>query len=258
MNIESRVTILIGVATAMLVGACGGDLTFSHGELGRLSYSLYTTYEVPQDDLTEARIITGHEQWIDVSLTSKGRAEIENPGSISHRFDPSDGVTVVPPSFDSGYVPSVCFTVTKPGEYTLESVADGEVVDKIELHFETPSSFELSMKVRDPWGNDFNVVTGDPVSVDEGSQIVLLPIPVDADGGRLAGVMSTEVAIDPEWAVTPGCNVLSNTEDVLWGGGGPDNYYFIEPVLVTFTISDPVTGAIESQSFDVQPVVGEQ
>jgi hypothetical protein len=237
---------------------CGGDVTSGVGENGLLRYSLYTTYDVPQDDLSEARIITGHQQRISVSMTAEGLEDVKQPNDITHRFKPADGTSwaeqTVPTDVEGDYIIPAVFTVSTAGEYTLESVADGKVIDYISLQFETPAGFEMSIKVRDQWGSSFEAETGDPVTVDEGSQVILLAIPVDAEDERLAGVMTPTITVDPTWAVTPGYNVYSNTEDVTWRSEGPPDYYFIEPVLVTFTITDPVSEASTTQQFDVQPV----
>lgn len=259
---ELRWLIRGGLFLTLILVGCGGDVTQGTGELGRLRYSLYTSYDVPEGKLTDARIVTGHPQRLHVSLTAQGRREVDAPSRITHRFEPSTGVTVYSdPQGDagdnpggSGAVPPARFLVTEPGQYTLESVVDDEVVDKIQLQLEEPAGFEVSMKVREPWGEEFAVAVGDPLQVEEGSQVLILAIPVDAKDKRLAGVMTPEITVDPKWAVTPGYNVYRNTEDITWSAGGATDYYFIEPATVTFTITDPVSGANSAQVFDVTPV----
>lgn len=255
MNSRSQ-GLVLGLALGVCsLAACGGDLTSQTGKNNLLVYSLYTIYEVPEHGLSDARILTGHQQLISVSMTAEGRRNIVHPGAITHRLEPSAGVTM-----DNGdhvsenTVRDARFTVTEPGDYTLVSSDGDEIVDEIDLHFETPAGFEVVMKIRDPWGASFSVETGDPLEVEQGSQLVILPVPVDEDARRLAGSMQPGIDIDPRWAVTPGQNVYSNTEDVTWSGQDPYNYYFIEPVTVTFTISDDVTGANSTQTFHVVPV----
>ena len=80
------------------------------------------------------------------------------------------------------------------------------------------------------------------------------PIPVDAAGDRLAGDLTTTIAVDPEWAVVPGQGVVETYENGVWTVGGEINFYFIEPTLVTFSVIDPVSGATGEQLFDVTPV----
>ncbi len=244
------------LAIALLIG-CGGDITSGVGENGLLRYSIYSAYEIDEGNIKDARIITGHPQVIDVSMTTLGRAQIGNPSFISHQFDPAEGVSVFENSTyyeNSEYVQSARFTVNTAGTYTLESLDGTEVVDHIDLDFEAPGGFEMSMKVRDQWGDDFVIRTGNPVPVDEGDQVIILSIPVDSSNGRLAGTMTPDITVDPHWAVTPGHNVWSNTEDVTWEYDGAPDYYFIEPGIVTFTVSDPVSGASTDQSFSVLAV----
>jgi hypothetical protein len=50
---------LIGAVLLLAAGGCG-DWTGTTGNEGRLVYSLYTEYEVPETDLARAKIVTGH------------------------------------------------------------------------------------------------------------------------------------------------------------------------------------------------------
>ncbi len=238
------------------VVACGGDRTASVGDNGKLRYELQTNYEVPESDLRDARIVTGHRQELKITLTDQGRDDVDNPEALRHALKPSAGTTVE--TLDNGSEsdpPDVRITVASPGTYTLESRQGGDLVDKITLTFAEPAGFEIVTRMRGPWESSFVEVAGDPITLEEGSQVVLLPIPLDAKQQRLAGELSTEVGVSPAWAVTPGMSVIATYEQGVWSAGGEIDFYFIEPATVTFSIQDPVSKAVTDQAFDVTPVV---
>ncbi len=238
-----------------LLAGCYQDKTSATGDMGRIVYSLYTDYDVPESDLRQARIITGHTQRLDLDLTDRGERDIPHPDLLRHRLTPSQGASVTT-EVGSGSPPSVWVDVTvqEPGAYTLESLLDDRVMDRVDLQFERLDGFQMIVKVRAPWTGHFDRVSGDPITVGEGSQMVLEPVPVDASGDRLAGDMSTLVSVEPRWAVTPGRDVLFDTEHSMWSFRGAIDFYFIEPGPVTFTVSDPVVDASSQQRFDVTPV----
>jgi hypothetical protein len=231
------------------------DVTSSIGEEGRLLYSLSTDYDVPQGDLTDARIVTRHEQYIAVQLTALGRKELDTAQLIQHRVVPAEGVTITQGTGYDGDPADFSILVAEPGVYVVESSDGGELVDRIELTFAEVGGFQLATMVRAPWGEGFDTAAGDPIAVEEGSQVTFQPIPVDQAGQRLAGDLSTTVAVDPEWAVVPGQGVLATWENGVWSVDGEINFYFIEPTLVTFIVTDPVSGATGEQVFDVTPIV---
>ncbi len=247
----------LGILLCSAVGC--GDWTSATGNEGRLRYTLYTRYEVPEADLTAARIVTGHRQWIDVSLTAKGRDEIERPSQVVHSAVPSDGVLIGSErigdaSDDIEAVPDFHVLVASPGEYRIESHEGGDRVDWIELRFEEPAGFDLVAQVRAPWEDSWTTASSSTVTVEEGSQVTFQAAPTDDAGRRLAGDMTTELAVDPEWAVVPGVGVVEAWEDGIWTVSGEVNFYFIDPGTVTFTVTDPVSGASGDQVFEVQPV----
>src|SRR5690606_1835525 len=97
--------------------------------------------------------------------------------------------------------PDLRVVVSEPGVYTVESTGPGGLVDRITLTFEQPADFDLGTFVRAPWAERFDPAAGDTITVEEGSQVTFQPIPVDAAGDRLAGDLTTTIAVDPEWAV---------------------------------------------------------
>jgi hypothetical protein len=239
---------------AFLTG-CYQDKTSAPGELGRIEYSLYTSYDVRESDLRQARIITGHTQTIQAELTDKGKRDILHPEQLQHRLRPSQGTTVETHTGDGHPATvSVDIKVTDPGPYTLESLVGDRVMDRVDLQFETPAGFEMIIKIREPWDEGFRKVSGNPIPVEEGSQMIMLPIPVDASHDRLAGDMTTDLEVSPKWAVVPGQNAVFNTEYSMWTFRGEIDFYFIEPGTVEFTVLDEVGGGSTTQQFDVAAV----
>lgn len=248
------------LAAALLCAAAGcGDWTSATGNEGRLRYTLYTEYEVPEASLTDARIVTGHRQWIDVSLTSKGVDEIDDPRNVVHSADPPEGVEIGTEYLDDRIVdveqvPDFHVLVTSPGQIRIESHDGSTRVDWIELEFAEPAGFDLVAQVRAPWEDSWTTASGSTVTVEEGSQVTFQAAPTDASGRRLAGDMTTELSVDPEWAVVPGVGVVETWEDGIWTVSGEVSFYFIDPGTVTFTVTDPVSGATGDQVFEVQPI----
>ena len=244
------------VAPATLAVGCGGDVTRSVGELGRLEYSLFTDYEVPQGELTSARIVAGHTQTINVELTEEGRAETDRGGRITHRVTPSEGTDVDDRGGSTENPPSLEIRVTESGEYTIESMLDEELFDRITLHFELPAGFDMLLHTREPYSQDFDPVfdTSQAITVVEGTHVTIDTAPLDAEGQRLAGVVETEVIIDPQWMAVPGVGVRESYENGVWYSTGQANIYFIEPGQASVHVFDPVSGASGSATFNVTPI----
>lgn len=251
----ARMVLAVGWMGVCAVLAGCGDSTSSVGDNGLLRYTLTTTYEVPQGELRDARIVAGHKQEILVSLTNDGRDDVDDPESLVHALVPSDGTTIETLEGSESDPPDMRLKVSTSGQYTIESRDGDEVIDKITLNFEEPASFEVLVDVRGPWEESFERVDSNPTAVEEGSQIVLQPVPLNGSGDRLAGQMTPNVTVDPHWAVTPGVDVVGAYEDGIWTGEGEINFYMIEPATVSFTISDAVSGASSVQVFDVEAVV---
>ena len=242
------------IAIGCIAVGCGYS-TGSVGEHGRLKYALSTDYDVPESGLTEARIVTQHPQRIRVSFAEEDHADTGG-GSLVHRVTPSAGVTL---SSESGLVdksPDIEITVTTPGVYSIESLLDGAVFDRISLHFAEPESFELLLEAREPYATRFRSLgeQGAVVECVEGTQVTVDAAPLDAAGRRLAGKIQTRAAVDPAWAAVPGVGVIRSYEGGVWKIDGEANVYFIEEGRATLTVSDPVTGASHSATFDVSPI----
>lgn len=246
----------LALLVASLGAAACGDSTSSSGELGRLRYTLVTDYDVPQAELTDARIVAHHEQTIQVSLTFKGRQDVENPGEIRHALASASGARVENLASGDEEPPAFEILVDNPGLYTVESKVGEELIDRIQLRFEAPVGFDLICNLRAPGGSVFVSVQTDAgaISCQEGSQITLDAAPLGADQNRLAGRIQTTIRYTPTWAAVPGVGVLAASEQHVWAASGQANFYFIEPALVTFTVTDPVTDASGDATFDVAAI----
>jgi hypothetical protein len=231
-----------------LVGC--GDLTDSVGEQGRLRFSLATDYELDEDELTDAVIVAGHTQHIDVELTNKGEEDINEPDEITYRIEP-DGADVDAIAVSGNDPPDLDLRAEEPGTYTVDAVYKGNIVDSIRLRFDTPNNLELSVRVRVPFDDDFDPVSNEAaVRVPEGTQATFLPIP-KRGAQRLAGEITTEVTATPKELVVPGEGASLVYEQSVWSVEGNVDFYFIDPGDVTITITDPISGASGSFMFEV-------
>ena len=248
----TRVMALLFVAGVAASGC--GDVVGSTGELGNLYYALFIDYDAEYEGLDENRLITGYDHQINVYLTAAGKDEVDRPSEIAHDVDADIPVGLAQINYGPNTVPSVVLDVAVPGPVTLESHFDGRLLDKLELHFDTPDAIDLVTYVRPPFDDDFDATYNDLISVEEGAQLMFVPIPITSTGIRLVGDISTLVDVDPEWAAVPGMNVNGVYEDGYWGLGGADSWYIIEPGTVSFTFIEVVSGASGTATFLVEPV----
>ena len=236
--------------------ACNVDSLSTNGELGHLSFSLSSAWYLDPTQLTEVDIVTGHEQYIGVSLTEEGEELADGrAGALEYVVTPADGVTIGTDGSDtdSAEPRTLAITVADPGDYTVEARLRGELFDRIQLGFDTPAALEIAAYVREPWGDEFARVSAiDPVQVREGSQLAYLPIPQDDAGVRLAGDVATSIASVPTTAVVPAENVLHVNEDDVSSTGGVPSLYFIEPGDVTVTLADTVNPVEAALDFVVE------
>ncbi len=240
------------VVLACLVGC--GDLTDAVGDEGRIEVALATDYEV-DGALNRVKLVTGHRQSFSVSLTSKGRADIPEPGKLTYRMAPTDGVTIEAVGGSTSQPPNISLLVTKPGDYKLRAISKGKEVDSLSLTFDSPVALELVVKIRAPWAEKFEDVSDTTMSVvDEGTQALFLPIPLDGQGTRLAGNIETRAEATPSDKVVSGSDVDGLYEQRVWTGSGKIELYFIDPGNVTVTVTDPTSKASGSHAFSVTNV----
>ena len=241
------------LTTPLILSIACGDITTANGEFGRIHYSLYTDYVSQQTDLTEAGIVTGHQQRIHTTLTNKGWDDVKEPENLTHSVSPTTGVTLYEIDAESG-VKDLLVTVDAAGTYTFETFDEDDLFERIELSFEAPQSFELITWTREPYGDDFvKVDSAGPVAVDTGTQASFLPVPLNANGGRLLGDLHADLTADPVDAIVPDYSVKPYEQDV-WAVPEPLNIYFVLPGDVAITLTDPVSKASASMDFAVNAV----
>jgi hypothetical protein len=250
MSVASRFISPLALLMALLAIGCG-DITDAIGEQGRLRFSLATSYEVDEDELTDATIVARHTQRLAVDLTNKGEDDIDEPDEVTYRLNPATNSDVQTLTGSASDPPDVTLRVDEPGVYELEAVYKGKIVDSIELKFDTPDSLEIALQLRKPFEHDFDdVESSGTVTVPEGTQAVFLPIPKKGTR-RLVGAMQTDVTASPKELVVPGEGASFVSEQAVWSAEGNIDFYFIDPGTVTITISDPMSDASGSFTFEV-------
>ena len=249
MRSQSLTPCLAVVALGSLLTGCG-DITGATGDLGRIDYWLHTDYVIDDWSLAEVSILTGHQQRINTELTTKG-ANDAHDREITHTVTPSTGVTVEHDDF-SDAVSDLLITVDEPGIYTVESVINGEVFDKIDLEFDAPSELGQITFARAPDSDEFAELSSASPTVQEGTQAVFLPIPYDASGSRIAGDITVKLTADPEDMIVEGSNVLGVYEQgVIWSSS-PSTIYFVDSGEVTISLTDVPNGVTAATTFTVE------
>ena len=236
-----------------LTVACG-DVTSANGEFGRINYSLFTEYVAQQSNLTDASIVTGHQQHIYTTLTEDGWNDAKHPELLSHTVTPSTSASLFEISGEGG-VNDMLVTIDAPGTYTFEAFEEEELFERIVLDFEAPVSFELITWTRQPYGDTFEKVVDaeGTVPVVTGTQASFLPVPLNASGDRLLGDLHANLSADPEDAIVPDYTVKPYEQNVL-AIPEPLNIYFVLPGDVGVTLTDPVSQASSTMNFVVNPL----
>ncbi len=254
MSVGLRATGALVSCLCFAAAGCGFT-TGSNGELGRLSYSMWTDFDPEFAELDSARIVTGHTQRVDTRLTDEGEQRAgDDAAAIDHVVTPADGVELEVDDFTSA-VPGFTLNVTLPGTYTVESMLDGDVFDRIQLTFEAPDTVGLVTNLRAPGAEEFvEASASGTVTVAEGTHLSFLPFG-EHTGDRLVGGVAVEWSANPPWAVVEDMNVEAIEGGVVeWTTDDP-MLYVIEPGLVTVTFDDLPNGVAGSRTFDVTPVV---
>ena len=240
------------LALAVLAAGCG-DFTDAVGDEGLIRVSIYSNHEISADDLRNVGIVAGHPQKFDVTLTETGRQKISRPDDLTYTLTPDPGVAF---ALESGGPPDFTITVPETGMFRLDAIDQGMAVDGVDLRFETVASFELVVKVRAPFTEDFVVQpSGQTSMVTEGSEVVFIPVPRGADGERLAGDVVSAAAFDPAWTVVPDIDVEANWENGILTSKGEGTFYIIEPGTITLTVTDTVGGGSGQHVFAVAPIM---
>lgn len=240
------------LALAVLAAGCG-DFTDAVGDEGLIRVSIYSNHEISADDLREVGVVAGHPQRFGVALTDAGRQKISRPDDLTYTLTPDPGVTF---ELGSGGPPDFTITVPATGMHRLDAIDGGVAVDGVDLRFESVASFELVVKVRAPFAEEFvTQASGQTSAVTEGSEVVFIPVPHGADGARLAGDVVTAASFDPAWAVVPDIDVEANWENGILTSKGEGTFYIIEPGMITLTVTDTVGGGSGQHVFAVAPIM---
>jgi len=243
-------TLIFATLTTLGTTACG-DITDAVGELGNLQYELGTDYEMGRADLDEVSILTNHEQTLYLDLVDQGDADRYDMATVHHSMTPNAGVTLRYDADEEG-LGSLDLLVTIPGDYTLTTEVDGEVLDYVYLRFDVPQTLDAATWIRPPGAEEFERAIGDGISIEEGTQISFVPIPLDAAGERIAGRLDVVTTSDPEGAVVPAWDDWGTYEDEVVGSVDPTSVYVIEPGPLTLTVTDEPNEASFSQVFEVR------
>jgi hypothetical protein len=241
---------LTASAILMLSTTACLDATRGMGELGNIRYSLYTEYDPGTGEITDTPILVNHAQDIYLDLSDRGERAAGDLSTVRHTVSPSDGVTLDYSADDDG-LNRIEITVTDPGEYTLSSEVEGDLLDTITLEFDAPAELDAVTWIRSPDTEEFEEPAAVQPAVDEGAQVTFVGIPLDADGERIAGRFEVEISADPEGAVVDAYDIWETHEDHVYGGTSEASVYFIEPGAITLTVSDEANGVDFAQTFDV-------
>jgi hypothetical protein len=230
----------------LLLAAGCGDYTASNGEFGKLSYGLATDYEIASGDLTGVPLLTGYPLDLRVTLTEKGRKDVDDEEELEHA---AEGARV------ESHSDSVTLTVSEPGPITLTSTFQGELFDRIELRFDVPSELDLVSWVRGPYAEEWQDTAGhERLVVEEGGQISFLAIPFNADSERILGEFTPEVTVDPPQLAVPDATVINVYEEEVWTDPAPVTFFAVEPGEAVFTVRDPVNGVSVTIPVTIEPI----
>ncbi len=243
-------TMLTAATIAMLGTTACLDVTRGTGELGHLRYSLYTDYDPGNGDITDTPILTMHRQSIYLSLTDRGDRGASDLTTVRHSVSPSEGVTLEYYA-DDEVLEELDITVEQAGTYTITTELDGAVFDYITVEFAAPASLDAVTWIRSPGDEEFVEPMVAQPSVDEGSQVSFVAIPLDAEGERIAGELEVSISADPEGSVVAAYDSWGVYEDGVWGSISEASVYFIEGGEISLTVSDEANGVDFVQIFDV-------
>lgn len=241
----------------MLAVACFGDVTSSRGALGRLEYSLYTDYDGQQDELTDLPLLTNHSHSIDVELTQRGKREAAGDGgSVIHTVEGIEGIEIESGAADEDSQDPPDFEIESPvaGEATITSTLREEVFDTIELRFESPTRLDVIGWSRAPWEEDWMPFASEVLTVQEGTQISFLVLPM-YKSTRIGGEFTPTITVDPPELAVLDVGVMAVQEDGMTTAGEPVTFYAIEPGFVTFTLSDPANNIETERVVEITPLV---
>jgi hypothetical protein len=231
--------------------ACGGDLLLTSGELGRINYTLETSYKMDGIQLSEAKLATGYPQRLAASLTIQGWKLVEDEPYMVYHSSP-DEVTVESETLLDGIIGVPGFTIQadEPGSYLVESKKQDELVDQIHLDFVKPDEISVISWIRNPDAEDFSLEEGEEISVTVGSQAAFVPVPMH-EGVRIVGDVEVDITVDPPEAAVVGYNIESVEEGGVNFNASPSSIYFIQEGTVNIGATDIFNDVTTYQTFTV-------
>jgi hypothetical protein len=245
-DLPPRFLLVLTTASALFAGACNfGDTTTATGERGRLDYQVETDYFV-DGSLLDVRLVTGHDIFVAVhSALDEG---VDPDASIEHRVTGDNGAVRV--QQDVGGALDFAVRASSPGSYTVETLVDGQLEDRITLSFDRPTAIDIVGHLRQPGADSFEPIAGDRVSAVEGAQVVFIPVPLDAAGDRLLGSFDHRIEA-PEGALVESASVYDFDEEGV-GLNLRTSYHLMRPGEVLVRIVDDVNITQGEVTFDVQ------
>ena len=231
--------------------ACNSNILQTSGELGRINYTLETSFSVGNERLDEVKLAVGYPHIISASLTLEGWKMVETePFKVFHSSP--DALSLESESIFDGAVGVPDFTVTasQAGEFLVESHFENTLVDQIHLDFVKPDAVSVLSWIREPDAEEFLLFEGVEIPVTLGSQAAFVPVP-EYQGERIVGDLDVEITVIPETAAVVGYNIENVTEDGVEYNSSPASIYFMEEGEVSILARDLVNQVETEQKFIV-------
>ena len=249
MSVIANARVLALSSSLALTVACGGETQSANGEFGMITYSLHSDYLMDGEPLDETTILTSHIQQFNGTLIDSSSDALET--GVETRVIPSEGVTIADPTTEAplNYW-SFDVTVTNPGAYTFETWSDGEMIDRIEVTFEAPDALDLIGWARGPWEEGFEPIY-DNDTLEVGTQVAFLPVPLNTERERIAGDMFAEISVNDESLAVPDSEILAVQEQGVYTIQSTSSLYLIAEGEVEVTLTDVPNAVAATWSFDV-------
>ncbi|MEM6931932.1 MAG: hypothetical protein AAF602_33685 [Myxococcota bacterium] len=216
---------------AFSVMGCAFDISGGSGELGRLNYTVTSDFEV-REDLEGQTLTTRHVHEVFLSLTERGENEFEDTQDRWRHTSPDATV--------GGESNRLEVSRATPGGATVETFADDDLIDRFAFTFDDPAELEVRAWVRPPRETEWLPIDRGSATLEVGTQIAFLTIPLDADGFRLYSEAMPVITVEPPNLAVPDVPVTD-----VWENGPreasfePATFYVIDEGQATFTLADP-------------------
>lgn len=236
----------------LLLFACNPNILQTTGELGRINYTLETSFSMDNERLDQVKLAVGYPHNIEASLTLDGWKMVETEPYKVYHSSPDNLILNSESIFDGAVgVPSFTVSATQEGEYLVESHFENTIVDQIHLDFVQPDAVSVLSWIREPSAEEFVLFEGEEIPVLLGSQAAFVPVP-EFQGERIVGDLDVEITVVPETAAVVGYNIESVSEDGVSFNSSPASIYFMEEGEVSILAKDLVNQVETEQKFIVQ------